>query len=71
MPHICRREDRERACIMAWRFSMFGDDETQFPAFAVIGLKTRACMMGEPSGSFENKEFLKISINSRGFSINL
>ena len=49
---------------------MFGDDETHFPAFAVIVLKTRACMMGEPIGSFENKEFLKISINSRGYSIN-
>ena len=48
--------------MMAKRVVSLGSDETQFPAFAVIGLKTRACMMGEPIGSFENKEFLKIPI---------
>ena len=40
---------------------------THFPAFAVIGLKARACMMAKRIGAFENKEFLKISINSRCF----
>ena len=41
-----------------------------FPAFAVTGLKERACMIAKRIAAFENKEFLKISINSRGFSIN-
>ena len=40
---------------------------THFPAFAVIGLKARACMMAKRIGAFENKEFLKISINFTGF----
>ena len=31
-----------------------------FPAFAVIGLKARACMIAKRIAAFENKEFLKI-----------
>ena len=33
-----------------------------FPAFAVTGLKERACMIAKRIAAFENKEFLKISI---------
>ena len=31
---------------------------THLPAFAVIGLKTRACMMAKRAAAFENKEIL-------------
>ena len=43
---------------------------THLPAFAVAGHRARACMMAKRIGAFENKEFLKISINSRGFPVN-
>ena len=39
-----------------------------FPAFAVIGLKARACMIAKRIAAFENKEFLKISINIDKFT---
>ena len=31
-------------------------DNTQFPAFAVIGLKTRACMMAKRIAAFETRK---------------
>ena len=43
-------------------------DNTQFPAFAVFGLKTRACMMAKRFAAFENKELMKISIKFDKFT---
>ena len=31
-------------------------DNTQFPAFAVIGIKTRACMMAKRVAAFETRK---------------
>ena len=43
--------------------------EGAFPRICGDGTRESACMMAKRIAAFENKEFLKISINSRGFSI--
>ena len=42
--------------------------KAHYPAFAVVGLRTHACMMAERIVASENKEFPKISINSDKFT---